>query len=166
MKPIEDKNQPKKTSLFKKEYLLALVICIVVVLFFFLSNLGESKLFKTSDQSTVDYGASLENRLKNILSDVDGVGKVNVFVSIDGSDSEVVLKEKEEKIENGVKTYSETVVLVGGKPYVISTQNPKVVGICVVCEGADNLSVKMQITEIISTTLKLDATCVRIIKMK
>ncbi len=166
MKPIEDNNRPKKQRLFKKEYVLAVLICVAVIGLFIWGNFNNTNLFSQTKSITSDYATTLENKLKNLLSDVEGVGKVNVFITTSGSDSEVVLKESEEKIENGVKTHTETVVLVSGKPYVLSTQNPKIVGVIVVCEGAENLNVKMKITEILTTSLELDASCVRIIKMK
>ncbi len=166
MKPIDDNNSQKKLKSIKKEYVFILIICIVVVILFFWGNVGESKLLSSNKKESSDYSSTLENKLKNILSDVQGVGKVNVFISVEGGYSEIVLKEIEESIENGTKTLTEKVVLVGGKPYVISTENPKILGVCVVCEGADDVSVKMKIVEILTTTLKLDADCVRIIKMK
>ncbi len=166
MKPIEDKNLPKNRKLLKKEYFFVAIILIVVIVFFFFSNTGEIKLFSSSKEVNLDYASTLENKLKNILLDVDGVGKVNVLVTVEGSFEEIVLKESDEKFSDGIKTHSEKVVLVGGKPYVLSTKNPKITGVCVVCEGADNLNVKVKITEILTTTLKIDADCVRIIKMK
>lgn len=166
MKPIEDKNQPKNRKKFKFEYLFAVAILIAVILFFFLTNTSGKGLFSSNKEEVLDYATSLEDKLEKIFSSVEGVGKVSVFISTNGSSSEIVLKESEEKVEQGVKTRVEKVVLVNGKPYVISTENPKIIGICVVCEGADNLGVQVKITEILLTTLKLDANCVRIIKMK
>ena len=166
MKPIEDKNQPKKQKKFKKEYVFAVLICVAVLILFIGNSFGGDKLFSQTKSVSDDYATILENKLIDILSDVEDVGKVNVFVTTAGSDSEVVLKETEEKVENGNKTHTETVVLVGGKPYVLSTENPKIIGVIVVCEGAEKLNVKMKITEILTTSLKLDASCVQIIKMK
>ena len=77
-----------------------------------------------------------------------------------------MLKEVESKVVNGVKTTIESVVLVGGKPYVTKVENPKIIGVIVVCSGADDLNVRLSITEIINTTLKVDSDSVRIIKMK
>ena len=57
-------------------------------------------------------------------------------------------------------------LLINGKPYVTKHLNPKIIGVIVVCEGAENLQVKMTITEILATTLKVSADSVRIIKMK
>ena len=65
-----------------------------------------------------------------------------------------------------IKTVKESIVLIGGKPFLVKTNNPKIVGVVVVCEGADDVSVKLSVVEIITTTLSINADKVRIIKMK
>lgn len=155
-----------KKSILKKEYFLIIVLTVVVVAIF-LSGQGLNFNFVDSaDVDATNYVSNLQNSLKNILSDVDGAGKINVLITVDGSEEEVVLKNVETVVENGVKTEVESIVLVGGKPYVIKVNNPKVLGVVVVCEGADALDVKLKIIEIVTTTLKVDSDSVRIIKMK
>ena len=166
MKPIDENlKAPKKAKKVKKEYLIIAVL-VAVVFAIFLSGSSVLSSFSKDKGASEDYASQIENRLENLLSQVDGVGKVKVFVSTDGSASDVVLKEVEEELVDGVKNTIESVIMVGGKPYITKTENPKIVGIAVVCQGADNLSVKVTLTEIITTTLSVDAECVRIIKMK
>lgn len=166
MKPIEDvKSNSKTHKKLKKEHVLVFVLCAVVAVIF-LSGSSLFSTLKTSKKSTESYESIIETRLENLLKEVDGVGKVKVFVTTDGSIYEEVLKDVEIKSENGVNFTEESVVLVGGKPYVVKTNNPKIIGIAVACQGADNLSVKVLITEIITTTLSVNADCICIIKMK
>ncbi len=166
MKPIEEmKSNNKNQKKIKKEHVIVVILCVVVVAIF-LSSSSLFSGFKTSKKSTESYESIIEARLENLLKEVDGVGKVKVLVTTDGSSYEEVLKDVGIKSENGVNFTEESVVLVGGKPYVIKTNNPKIIGIAVACQGADNLSVKVLITEIITTTLSVDADCIRIIKMK
>ena len=101
-----------------------------------------------------------------VFEGIDGAGKTSVTVTVDGTSEEVVLKETTTKIENGVKSIIESVILVNGKPYVTKTFNPKIMGIIVVCEGAENLNVKLAITEVITTTLEVSSDKIRILKMK
>ena len=166
MKPIEDgKKVLKKQSKIKKEHVFIIVLSVVAVAIF-LSSTSLFSSIKTNKNETSGYENSVETRLENLLKEVDGVGKVKVFITTDGSYSEDVLKDVETKTENGSIVSEETVVLVGGKPYVTKTQNPKILGVAVVCQGGDNLSVKVLITEIITTTLSVNPECIRIIKMK
>lgn len=166
MKPIEDgKKVLKKQSKIKKEHVFIIVLSVVAVAIF-LSSTSLFSSIKTNKNETTGYENSVETRLENLLKEVDGVGKVKVFITTDGSSSEEVLKDVETKTENGSIVSEETIVLVGGKPYVTKTQNPKILGVAVVCQGGDNLSVKVLITEIITTTLSVNPECIRIIKMK
>ncbi len=166
MKPIEEgKPVKKKQSKIKKEHVFIIVLCVVLVAIF-LSSTSIFSSLKSNKNASNTYESSVESRLENLLKEVDGVGKVKVFVTTDGTQAEEVLKDVETKTENGYKVIEETVVLVGGKPYVTKTKNPNVIGVAVVCQGGDNLSVKVLITEIITTTLSVAPECIRIIKMK
>ena len=162
-----DDVQVKKKALIKKEYIFLLILSVIVVLIFLSSqNVNLSFLKSENTKSSNSYVLELETSLKNLLKDVDGAGKINVFITVDGTEEEIVLKNVETKTENGVKTTVETIVLVGGKPYVTKTENPKILGVAIVCEGADDINVRLNITEIVTTTLKVNSDSVRIIKMK
>ena len=155
-----------KKSFLKKEYLLIIILTALVVVIFLSGQDLNFNLIDKGESGDDSYVTNLQNSLKNVLSDVEGAGKINVLITVDGSEEEVVLKNVETAVDNGVKTTVESIVLVGGKPYVIKLNNPKVLGVVVVCEGADVVDVKLKIIEIVTTTLKVDADSVRIIKMK
>ena len=160
-------DQEDKRKIFKNvklEYVLIVILTIVVIVIF-LSGSNLSLNVKSTETES-DYLQTLQNNLTKVLGDVNGAGKVNVMITLDGSSEEVVLKNVESTLENGVKTTKETIVLIGGKPYVVKTVNPNVVGVVVVAEGADDLNVKMAILEVVTTTLSINGESVRIIKMK
>jgi stage III sporulation protein AG len=159
-------NKDKKKFKLKIEYVLVVVLIVAVIIIFLSNNSLDFLPLKPSQNNEVSYKSEVENSLQTLLENVVGVGKVKVMVTVDGTTEEVVLKNIETKIENNVKNTIETIVLINGKPYVTKLLNPKIIGVIVVCEGADNLQVKMTITEILATTLKVDADSVRIIKMK
>ncbi len=162
-----DDVQVQKKALIKKEYIFVLILSVIVVLIFLSSQNVNLSFFKSEEtKANNSYVLELETSLKNLLKDVDGAGKINVFITVDGTEEEIVLKNVETKTENGVKTTVETIVLVGGKPYVTKTENPKILGVAIVCEGADDINVRLNITEIVTTTLKVNSDSVRIIKMK
>lgn len=166
MKKTIDVAPTKKPSFIKKEYIFIFILTIAIIVIFLSGQ--EIKLpFSTSDTSSSgNYVSTLETSLERLLSEVDGAGKICVLITVDGSEEQLVLKNVETKTENGVKSTVESIVLVGGKPYVTKVQNPKIIGVAIVCEGADNLSVRLNITEIVTTTLSVSSESVRIIKMK
>lgn len=56
--------------------------------------------------------------------------------------------------------------MVGGKPYVINEYLPTVEGVIIVCEGADDVKVRMQVTDAVVTALNVSADKIKILKMK
>ncbi len=160
-------NNKKSVKKIKTEYIIAIILIVLVVIIFIFSNSNFNLLQpQTNLTNLTDYSTLLEIKLKNTISQIEGAGKTSVTVTVDGTSEEEVLKETTTKIENGVKSIIESVILVNGKPYVTKTLNPNIIGIVVVCEGAENLNVKLAITEVITTTLTISSEKIRILKMK
>ncbi|MBO5926762.1 MAG: hypothetical protein J6Q38_04325 [Clostridia bacterium] len=154
----------KKVKKFKLEYLLIIVLTVVALVIFFSSESSVKNLFNKTENT--NYQTELESKISNLISKIDGVGEVVVTITFLDSGEEVVLKNTETKIENGVKTQTESAVLINGKPYVLNVLSPKVKGVIVVCKGADDVNVKMAITEVLLTTLNVTSDNIRILKMK
>ncbi len=148
----------------KIEYIIAVILTVLIVLIFLFQSFDLS-IF-SANNSITSYQSELENKLENTIKNIKGAGKTNVIITTDGTSSEEVLKESVTTYENGVKKTTESVVMVNGKPYVLKTHNPKIVGVVVVCQGANDLSVKLAITEILTTTLHVDCENIKILKMK
>lgn len=159
---INAKNVIKK---YKIEYVFAVIITIVIAFIFLFGNVDLS-LFSSNTNNSSSFESELEAKLTKTIKNVQGAGKTNVVVTTDGTNKEEILKESITTYENGVKTTTESVVMVNGKPYVLKTYAPNVVGVVVVCEGANDLNVKLAITEILTTTLNVDCENIRILKMK
>ena len=51
-------------------------------------------------------------------------------------------------------------------PVAELVKNPDINGVIIICEGGDDLTVKMNIIEIITTALNVSADKIRILKMK
>ena len=81
----------------------------------------------------------MELRLKNVLSSMEGVGKVEVMVSME--------------------TEQESVFGTSG-------QSQKVCGVVVVAEGAGNATVDARITEAVKALFSVDSHKISIVKMK
>lgn len=80
----------------------------------------------------------LEKRLEEVLGEVKGAGKVRVMIATQG---EVV------------SAFS-------------SQSSGAVQGVIVVCEGGDNLKVRLELESAVISLLKLDASSIEILKMK
>ena len=119
---------------------------------------------------------NLEQRLKNILSQIKGVGEVEVTVllasgprfdyAVNVSTIEKQIDEKDQS--GGVRTTTEItedgqLVIVrsdrtgGEEPVVTQEYKPDIQGVLVVAEGADNPRVKANLLNAITTILDLEA---------
>ncbi|MCD7835358.1 MAG: stage III sporulation protein AG [Lachnospiraceae bacterium] len=135
----------------------------------------------TSEQE--EYCAQLEARLEEILSGMDGVGKVRVMVTLASSEELVLEKDTPSsrsqtnetdssggtRIINQMENDEETVYITEGSdstPYVVKTLVPKVEGVVVVAEGSGSGSVNKDITDIAQALFGIEAHKVKVVKME
>lgn len=96
-----------------------------------------------TEQSTSDdmqrYREKMETQVKEILEQVEGVGKADVMLTLQASKEKVTLKDNK---QDDTKTEEETVLLDGesreSSPYVVQEIEPQIEGIVVVCSGGDS----------------------------
>ncbi|HHU33243.1 MAG: hypothetical protein ACOX1Y_00460 [Zhaonellaceae bacterium] len=119
---------------------------------------------------------NLEQRLKNILSQIKGVGEVEVTVllasgprfdyAVNVSTIEKQIDEKDQS--GGIRTTTEItedgqLVIVrsdragGEEPVVTQEYKPDIQGVLVVAQGADNPKIKANLLNAITTILDLEA---------
>ncbi|MCH5342975.1 MAG: stage III sporulation protein AG [Acetatifactor sp.] len=135
------------------------------------------------DFSQAEYAAYLENRLARILSGMDGVGKVEVMITLSSSEELVVEKDNissrsqtnETDSEGGSRLIDQadhqedTVFYTVGnesEPYVIKTLLPSVEGVVVVAEGAGGGVMNKNITEVVQALFDVEAHKVKVVKMR
>ena len=112
------------------------------------------------------YEQQLENKLKEVLSDIDGVGKVSVAVTTESDGEKIIAFEKTKTTENGKITELEKPVYENGKEVVLREDKPKISGVLVVCQGANNISVIKRIQQAVISLLNVNINDIEIIKMK
>ena len=113
----------------------------------------EEKMVQT-DQNDA-YVSALENKLVHILENVDGVGRVEVMITLKSSKESVLNKDLSEerqteqeknsdtqKTNKNEKRQEETILSdsVGNSaPYVVKELEPEIAGIIISCEGAEQV---------------------------
>ena len=133
---------------------------------------------------TLSYQDRLEAELKAFLEIVDGVGDVEVLIYLEASEEYVV--EKDHPIidsvseDNGTDGGSsmqqereideETVYTVNSNgdevPFVTQTKNPKIAGIVIAAQGAENEAVKLRITKMAMALYGVEANKIDVLSMK
>lgn len=185
-------------KLFKKDNLIVLILTGVLLFMVALpikdSDKVETSITKVHDISTEsavllseevdykEYDTYLEEKLKATLSNMAGVGKVEVMITLKASEELVVEKDEptsrsntnEEDAEGGKRIVtqldsSESTVYrtVGSdsEPYVVKTLSPTVEGVVVVAEGAGTGNINRNITEIVKALFGIEAHKVMVVKM-
>ena len=126
----------------------------------------------------------MEKRLEEVLSAMQGVGRVKVMITLASSGEKIVEKdiplERSNIVENDStggnrstnEMYSreETVYSTnseGGKiPYVIRENSAKVEGVSVVAQGGDQPQVQKNISDVIQALFGIEAHKIKVVKMK
>lgn len=121
---------------------VAVVIGAVAIVLIYLSSyitIGDNSV-----RSTEEYGELLTDRLTEILSGVDGVGELRVFMTMENAG--------ENRYQNNTDRKTESVT-------------PSVRGVVVVCEGGDDPIVIARVQDAVTKSLSVSADKVCITKL-
>ena len=131
-------------SFIKENGKLIKIICVVIagVLLIAISSGGSKEKSSVSQKTLDEYKSEIENELSALCSEVEGVGRCRVYVT---------LLSGEENIYKGS-------AVVGTKP-------PRVLGVTVICSGADNIGVRGSLIEMISSLYAIGTNRVSVLKL-
>lgn len=161
----------KKLPEFCKKYKYAFLIFLIgIILMLFPGNKGKQTT-EVTHQETVVTQLSLEERLAAILSQVEGAGEVQVVLTL--SAGEETLFQYDEDSSQGEKEQvirKDTVIISDAsrnEAGLVKQVIPAVYrGAMIVCQGADNPSVRLEIVDAVSKLTGLGANCISVLKMK
>lgn len=140
---------------------------------------GEVVQVGSSNVSTMTYEELLEMRMETILMNLDGAGQTKVMITTAGSTEKVLAEEiaqnkqdTDETTNAGNRKTSEkqdiekkVVMEKGGTPFVIKENKPKVEGVLVLAEGADDSHIKNAIIQSVSSLLDVPVHKIAVYKM-
>lgn len=145
----------------------------------------EYDLRKDEDSSTESsYEKELAMNLENFLSQVEGVGEVQVLIKVRGSSERVVEKDEpiSESMQNekndtggtssGKETVHEEVTVYeeteDGRqiPYVVKEYDPEIEGVIIAARGGDQPVVVQNILEAVQALLQIEVHKIKVLKMK
>jgi stage III sporulation protein AG len=187
----KDKNEKRKLSTFETLLIIVILGIIIILAGSYLAKPAGSKdtmknassmespegKMNQSDNFTnsQDIVADIERRLSELLSKVEGAGKVIVMIFADTGGEQVPAYNNELDTRNQERTdgksseISETrqLVLSGNEePIILKVIIPQIQGVVVVAEGADDILIKTQLNNAVCTLLGIPEHRVQILKHK
>ena len=175
-----------KLDVKKKIQYLAILLIVIVILAIYFASVGKPQTQNQNDTVTsAPLSASMdsvEERLKAILSRIEGAGEVEVMITYESS-AEIVpaisvdtqVTTKTDTRDNGTSTTNSEntqseVVTVGGSggnaALVLKENSPPVKGVIVVAQGADDITVKLNLLKAVQTILNVEPHQVDVYKMR
>lgn len=168
--------------------LLILMFSLITVNYFVTSNTKEKKKEKNSnisydDALKVSYNSSYEKKeteaLETLLEEMDGVGNVVVKINFESDEVKVPAYESssqksttEENDNSGGKRVNEqnnessTIVKSDDEPYILKVNNPNVIGIAVIADGATDTKIKSEIEKVVCSLYDLPVNKVNVYPRK
>lgn len=161
----------------KKTFLIVLV-GIIGVFFIMVSELdfdtkNENKKATKFTNDSYEYCLYLEERVADIVSLIEGAGKVEVMITLAETTEYVYAKnqndtKKTNDNSENLDNQSDFVIIEkdnNDSGLLIKTFEPKIRGVAIVCEGGDNPTVQQQIYSTVSAVLNVSMTRISISKL-
>lgn len=150
-----------------KEYKYAAIILAAGLVLMTLPSKKPASAPSTQQEKEVVTTQPLQDSLSTILSSMDGAGKVKVLLT--QSQGERTIYQTD--VQEGEKDIKESTVIISGTGkeqmgLVQQTLAPKYLGAVVLCQGADNASVRLAIVEAVSSATGLSTDKITVLKMK
>lgn len=142
-------------------------------------NIIGKNTVQTEDLQENNYQKKLEKELAAFLSEVEGIGKVEVLIYLDCSEQYIVEKDipsyqvtsqeadsqsrEENKEEDTVYTVNDAGEQV---PFITQTKHPSIEGVVIAAEGAGNEKIRIQIVRTVMALYGVDANKIDVLERK
>lgn len=163
-----DKVTKKLKSIKNKEFIIAILICAIILVIFLTNSFGKitANVSGESQYTFAEYNMALERKLNKLISDIKDVSDASVAISYEAGVEKVYAYATEIKTSGGVTTETNEIITVGGEPLVIKELAPSIKGVVVVVNGTESPVVRMHVVEIVVTLLNIDSSKVQVFAYK
>ena len=113
------------------------------------------------------YREQMEEQVESILEHVDGVGTVEVMITLKASREKVTLKDN---AQDAGRSEEKSVLIEdenkNTSPYIVQEMEPEVEGIVIVCAGGDSPTIQREIIAAISALFPVESHKIKVMKSK
>ncbi len=157
-------NKETFRKLIKNKNNQILFIIIIIGVVFMLISGGDGKKEKIKETVVPDE----ETRLEEILSDIEGAGRVSVMITYySTSEKDIAYETKTNTANREVQTEEsedKKAVMTDGEPMVIKEIYPRAKGVIVTADGGGDAAVRQAISEAVTAVTEVPAHRIRIYK--
>ena len=166
---------PKKILAALKKYKYAVLVLLLGIALMLLPFGKKEETTETEVQvetlSDEAYAQALEQRLEDMLCQVSGAGQVRVMLTLQtGSRTEYQTDTQISDSETQSQEERKTVILSEGSAYdkaaVSAVQYPRFQGALILCQGADQSTVRLSLVNAVAALTGLSSGQITVIKMK
>lgn len=162
--------QPKISALFQKYKFVIIIFLVGLVLMLFPVDLFTKKEIKESVE-VVSQKESVQDQLEEILSYIKGAGKVKVMLKESVGEETVYQTNEDISVsDSSTNTKSDVITITdqNRNEYGLIKQinPPQYLGAVILCQGGDDPSVRLAITDAVSKITGLGADKIAVLKMK
>lgn len=158
-------------ALKAKKALLLLLLAGLVILMLPTGGGGKEQAQPEASGERTGAPDGLEARLEELLSQIDGAGRVRVLLTLRDDGERVLARDTRSTQEAGGRTESESsaVTVSGGsgrtEEVEVSYRYPVYLGAVVCAEGAGSAQIRLELTEAVKAATGLGAEAIKIVKM-
>lgn len=163
----------QKIGEWVKKYKFVILIVLIGIVFMLLPthSKSQSSVSESATVVTPQPQADLAEDLEKILSQIHGVGKVRVLLTV--STGERIIYQEDTQIssnDTSSTVQKDTVIITGSdrtqQALISHVLSPTYLGAIIVCQGADRASVKLAVLDAVSKITGLSADMISVVKMK
>ncbi len=156
---------------FIKKYRYPILVLLIGIFLMVLPGKERETVQTAQPQETTPQQGDLSQDLEQILSQIQGVGKVRVLLSVAaGERYEYQQDEDISTTESGGSSRKDTVIITDEnrtqEPLLSQVLPPSYRGAIIVCQGAELPQVKLAVVEAVSRLTGLGADAICVLKMK
>ncbi|MBQ3431795.1 MAG: hypothetical protein IJG23_03325 [Clostridia bacterium] len=162
----------------EKRLKIILIVGIIAIAGIFLSESFSAKSKTDSvqensekEQRLREYETLTEQKLQKILALIDGIGNCRVMLTLESSEQSVYSSDLESQTQEGGDSSSSSqknqYVIVddnGQKPVLEKEIEPKIRGVIVVCEGADDVYVRSAVIDSVRAALGISGANISVVR--
>lgn len=149
------------------EIIIAVISVVVMLVIYFGSSFSSNEVSIVSVKSELeDYCTKMETDLVDSLSSVSGAGNVKVVINWDSSVEQIIAYITSSSGDSYSSSPQIVTVDGNGVPIILKELYPKAIGVIIICQGGDNIEIKLSIIEAVSNLLDISASNVNVLTMQ